>query len=395
MNKIAVVAVCDFMKLPNGGEVFLLNNMLSAMESDTGIYELVGMTFDKGDTVGKWKNVLIGNKEYRFLPVSKVTKDKEKTIIPFRLRMVYGLFKYRKRIRQEGFSHVYVHSAELSIPFWNNSGKSKLIYHVHGDPSQTLRYSRFPLFRFKFFTNGYLSIINKTIQRSNRVIWAANRSKKQYEEIVSQELVQLIDEKSVTIHSSFDRKLNVNEKSIPRMSRRNHLVTVSRLAKIKHVDFIIECIKELVDKNYDVDLIICGDGEEEIGLRKLAENLGISERIVFLGLCSREQIATCLDRAEGFLFASESEAMSLVVLESLYTGTPVVSTDVGDISDVIKNEKTGYIVKSYNMNDYVKSIEKVLMKGKSYYSDECKRIVEKYTPEFMACSVDREINDVK
>ena len=74
------------------------------------------------------------------------------------------------------------------------------------------------------------------------------------------------------MHSSFDRKLTVDYDSIPRLTNRRHLVTVSRLAKIKHVDFIIECLKELIVKGYNVDLIVCGDGEELEPLKKLAKN---------------------------------------------------------------------------------------------------------------------------
>ena len=93
MGRIAVVAVCDFRKLPNGGEVFLLNNLFSAMQSDKNEYYLIGMTFNDQDRIGKWNLISIGGRTYNFFPVAKVTKDKEKTKIPFRLRMVYGLIK--------------------------------------------------------------------------------------------------------------------------------------------------------------------------------------------------------------------------------------------------------------------------------------------------------------
>lgn len=395
MGRIAVVAVCDFRKLPNGGEVFLLNNLFSAMQSDKNEYYLIGMTFNDQDRIGKWNLISIGGRTYNFFPVAKVTKDKEKTKIPFRLRMVYGLIKYKSTIMSMGFDSVYIHSAELGIPFWHDYNRINLIYHVHGDPSQTLRYSRFPLFRFEAFTKLYLALINKTIKKSKKIIWAANRPKNEYKKLASEEMVDIIEKKSVTVHSSFDRKLTVDYDSIPRLTNRRHLVTVSRLAKIKHVDFIIECLKELIVKGYNVDLIVCGDGEELEPLKKLAKNLGISDRVLFFGLCNRKQIATCLNCSDVFLFASESEAMSLVVLESLYMGTPVVSTDVGDISDVVVADKTGYIVEGYKLHDYVQMIEKVMRKNKAEYLNECRSMVQRYTPEFMAVSIDEEMNNVK
>ena len=53
--KILVYSVCDYEKLPNGGEVMLLNNFLSANSSSKNNYYLVGMSFNKKDEVGKWQ----------------------------------------------------------------------------------------------------------------------------------------------------------------------------------------------------------------------------------------------------------------------------------------------------------------------------------------------------
>ena len=88
MKRVLVYAVCDYFSLPNGGEVMLLNNFLSANKSEMIEYYLVGMSFNESDKVGKWSDKKIGNLVYKFLPVSQVLADKEKTHVPFRLRMV-------------------------------------------------------------------------------------------------------------------------------------------------------------------------------------------------------------------------------------------------------------------------------------------------------------------
>ena len=100
MKRVLVYAVCDYFSLPNGGEVMLLNNFLSANKSEMIEYYLVGMSFNESDKVGKWCDKKIGNIVYKFLPVSQVLADKEKTHVPFRLRMVYGLKKYWKNIEK-------------------------------------------------------------------------------------------------------------------------------------------------------------------------------------------------------------------------------------------------------------------------------------------------------
>ena len=134
------------------------------------------------------------------------------------------------------------------------------------------------------------------------------------------------------------------------MKNRQHLVTVGRISRVKRMDFLIDVTNELIKDGMNVDLIICGDGEEKKTLEEKAKKLGVEDSIVFLGLLNREQIATVLSHSDLFVFASENEAMSLVVLESLYMGVPVVSTNVGDIPYAVKDGTTGYIVDGYDTN---------------------------------------------
>ena len=173
---ILVYSVCDYEKLPNGGEVMLLNNFLTANHNEKNNYYLVGMSFEKSDEVGKWQKKRIGDNIYHFFPVCKVLKDKEKTHIPFRLRVVVGIALYWKKINKINAEFHYIHEAEVAIPMWNK--EINIVYHVHGDPCQTLRISRFPIFRAKVFSNIYWKIISITMEKSCKIIWAANRSRK-------------------------------------------------------------------------------------------------------------------------------------------------------------------------------------------------------------------------
>ncbi|RHV11318.1 glycosyltransferase family 1 protein [Clostridium sp. OM05-6BH] len=387
MKRVLVYAVCDYFSLPNGGEVMLLNNFLSANKSEMIEYYLVGMSFNESDKVGKWSDKKIGNLVYKFLPVSQVLADKEKTHVPFRLRMVYGIRKYWKKIEKINADYHYIHSAELAIPFWRKN--IRCVYHVHGDPCQTLRISRFPIFRIQLFTDCYWKIISRTIEKSNRVIWAADRSKELYLE-QQPKMKEIVNKKSITIHSSFDTKLVVDEDSIPILSNRKHLVTVGRISRVKRMDFLVDVAYKLIEEGFDIDILICGDGEEKDALEEKAKYLGISDRVVFLGLLNRVQIATVLKYSDVFVFASENEAMSLVVLESLYMGVPVVSTDVGDISYVIKDGKTGYIVDGYDAKQYANKIKSIIKNGKIGYEDCCKRMAMNFTP----CKMAEQINEV-
>ncbi len=387
MKKILVFAVCDYVSLPNGGEVMLLNNFLSANCCENLQYYLVGMSFCRENLVGKWTQKKIGNRLYPFFPVTQVIADKEKTHIPFRLRVACGIKKFWREINQAGADFHYIHSAELAIPMWGKKDIN-LIYHMHGDPCQTLRISRFPIFRIGIFSALYWKVIERTVMESRKIIWAANRSKKLYLE-QQPHMKEIVDAKSITIHSSFDTKLRVNYNRFPRLSARKHLVTVGRLSRVKRIDFIIQVLASLVQEEIDVDLLICGDGEEKAALTALASHSGVEERVCFLGLTDREITATALDVSEVFLFASQNEAMSLVVLESLYMGTPVVSTNTGDVPDAVLDGVTGFIVDSYDLKLYAAKIKELLKNGKSCYSSACQKMALNYTPDKMASEINR------
>ena len=201
---------------------------------------------------------------------------------------------------------------------------------------------------------------------------------------------EIVNKKSITIHSSFDTKLVVDEDSIPILSNRKHLVTVGRISRVKRMDFLVDVAYKLIEEGFDIDILICGDGEEKDALEEKAKYLGISDRVVFLGLLNRVQIATVLKYSDVFVFASENEAMSLVVLESLYMGVPVVSTDVGDISYVIKDGETGYIVDGYDAKQYANKIKSIIKNCKICYEDCCKRMAMNFTP----CKMAEQINEV-
>lgn len=389
MKRVLVYAVCDYDRLPNGGEVMLLNSFLSANHSDKIKYYLVGMSFNKKDKVGIWQKKKIGETNYAFFPVTQVLKDKEKTIIPFRLRVMVGIRKYWSAINSVEADYHYIHEAELAIPMWKKD--IKIVYHGHGDPCQTLRISRFPLFRGEIFTKAYWRVISRTLKKSNKIIWAADRSKKLY---IEQQpfMKEIVERKSCTIHSSFDTKLVVDPSRLKLVSRK-HLITVGRLSRVKRIDFLLFVTKEIINRGWDIDFIICGDGEEMTSLKLLAEKLDIKDRVLFLGLCDRELIATALSQSDVFMFASENEAMSLVVLESLYMGTPVVSTDVGDIPYAVKDGITGYIVYEYDINKFADYVIHVLETGKQSYLSNCKSMAKDFSPEKMAGSINEVFNE--
>jgi glycosyltransferase involved in cell wall biosynthesis len=89
-------------------------------------------------------------------------------------------------------------------------------------------------------------------------------------------------------------------------------------------------------------LAIAGRGPLEQELRTLAASLRLDDVVSFLGF--REDVHACMAAADASVLASAWEGLPTVVIESLAAGTPIVSTDVGGVREVIEGGVSGLIV---------------------------------------------------
>jgi len=110
------------------------------------------------------------------------------------------------------------------------------------------------------------------------------------------------------------------------------LLHVSNMSKLKNVTRILETIAALQHHVPEFKFYLLGKNSKDfVGI---AKDLGIrDENIVFVGGVSQQELATYYKKADVFLLFSSIETFSCVIYESLATGTPVISTDVGGIKE--------------------------------------------------------------
>jgi glycosyltransferase involved in cell wall biosynthesis len=122
---------------------------------------------------------------------------------------------------------------------------------------------------------------------------------------------------------------------------RRYVLTICRLMGWKRVDGIIEALQGLPE---DVDLLVAGDGDMEEPWRKLAADLGLAERVKFLGNVPHEQIPLYIRSAHVFVLNSEYEGLSHTLLEVLYLGTPIIASGVCGNPEVVEDGVNGLLV---------------------------------------------------
>lgn len=118
------------------------------------------------------------------------------------------------------------------------------------------------------------------------------------------------------------------------------LLYVGRVAHEKNIGFLLNAFRKVLAEIPQALFVIAGEGPALETLRDQAKELGILERIKFIGYLDRDsELLDCYRAADLFVFASKTETQGLVLLEALAQGTPVVSTAYMGTRDVLENAR--------------------------------------------------------
>ncbi|MBW4646937.1 MAG: glycosyltransferase [Goleter apudmare HA4340-LM2] len=115
---------------------------------------------------------------------------------------------------------------------------------------------------------------------------------------------------------------------------------LGRLAQSKGIDLIFSAVAQLRDRGINSQIILCGSGSEETSLRNLAENLQISDRILWRGAVPHNKAPDELRQFDVLVLPSRStptwkEQFGHVLIEAMSMGIPVVGSCSGEIPNVI------------------------------------------------------------
>lgn len=118
-------------------------------------------------------------------------------------------------------------------------------------------------------------------------------------------------------------------------------IYVGRLVAYKQIDKIIKALSKLKNKNFVFDII--GSGPEEEPLKKLAEELGLGEKVILHGRMDRAKVLEFMRGAHSFVMISENEVFGLVYLEAMAASCITIGSKNEGIDGVIEDGKNGIL----------------------------------------------------
>ena len=182
--------------------------------------------------------------------------------------------------------------------------------------------------------------------------------------VLSEDLLESV--KSCTMHDR--RKLILNGVDILEVTDAPHLVFpsgngfrigyVGQLIERKNISVLINAIKELSDQGNEIMLILIGDGPELKPLKSLTKDLGIQDRVKFLGY--RKDAISIMKSFDVFVLPSLLEGIPRCVMEAMVAKVPVVASNIPGNSDIIHDGRTGLLFEKTDHRDLATKVDMLL-----------------------------------
>ena len=143
------------------------------------------------------------------------------------------------------------------------------------------------------------------------------------------------------------------------LSDKTRLVgSVGRLTVQKGYEFLIQAAVKVIEYQKNVEFLIIGDGYLMSSLKKLIQKYEISDRFHFLGF--RNDAINIIRMLNVFVISSINEGLPIVLLEAMSIGVPVITTNVGEIPSIVKNNYNGIMVERCDVAALSENIIKLL-----------------------------------
>jgi glycosyltransferase involved in cell wall biosynthesis len=156
------------------------------------------------------------------------------------------------------------------------------------------------------------------------------------------------------------------------------LILTGRLVEIKRVDVFLQAVHLVTHRIPTVKAVVVGDGRLRRPLQARAADLGLAGHVDFVG--HQDDVENWLRRARLFVLTSDSEGLSLALMEAMMCGLPAVVSQVGDLEDLVEHGVSGYLVPRRSPELFAERISELLLEVDKWqaFSEAARRTALRY-----------------
>jgi glycosyltransferase involved in cell wall biosynthesis len=338
---------------------------------------LVGTGYKADQPIGRWQEAEFAGREISFLPLFAIENDNVRGRIPTTLKYTAALLG---RCFASDFMHFHRLEPTLAALRWQ--GEKTLFVHndiqtqmqATGDKKAIL-WRRFPA--------AYFALESLLLRQFNHILSCNTDSTKLY-----QQRYPSLQERVAYIKNSFDNEifytLSKEEREVTKRKLAQELnlstetrfiLFAGRLHPQKDPILLVRAVAALNEP--DIHLLIAGDGELAEEVRAEIGRLGISKQVTMLGAVTQTKLANLHRVCNAFVLSSAYEGLPLVVLESLASGTPVVTTRTGETPKILTAD-SGFVCSERTPTCIADALRKIVLHPEDYPIESCVRAAQPY-----------------
>jgi len=142
------------------------------------------------------------------------------------------------------------------------------------------------------------------------------------------------------------------------LSGKKIIFTASRLEKEKNLGLVLQALAEM--KSDNIVWLLAGAGSQEAALKQQVQELGLQERVIFLGYVDHTDIWHYYELSSVFVLPSLSEGMPTVILEAMLMKRPVLASDIAGNRELVQNGQSGLLFDPSSSGDLAAKINLLL-----------------------------------
>lgn len=348
--RVLIVAPAPLGEGRIGGIANFIRGFVQHMPDDFAA-EIVGIGVgDEDGDIGHWRDISLAGRQVRFMPVARIGQARRSGRTPAKARIVAGMLRHRRRIATAGrVAQVHAPAMELGL-IGRGVPTVRVVHNAPADLAGATGESS-----WRRFGRGLHLAERLTFGRADAVFFVNQAAHAEYRERLPGAAARMAYLAN-GIDTTLFRPLSGAERDaaraefaarlgIPTASR--WLVFAGRLDQQKDPLLLLRAFAEHQARPAapSAELLVAGEGRLRADAERLAAELLIADRVRFLGLWPREELAQLLPAADAFVLSSAFEAAPFAVLEALAAGLPVAATAVGDVPSQVQSGTTGMLAK--------------------------------------------------